>query len=64
LPQTPNPGDNLEIIDAVGTWGTHHLTVTPYSGTKLNGSTSSVHYTTSARLLFVYINSTYGWRQQ
>jgi len=60
---TINAGQTVDIIDATGTWATHNLTVAPYSGDKINGSTSSITYSTPAHLIFVYINSTYGWRQ-
>lgn len=61
FPTSPNMGDTISFIDAVGTFGTNNLTVN-FNGSKFQANTSTVTANASGMSIdFIYYNSTYGW---
>ena len=61
LPASPSVGDEVTIIDGLGTFATNNLTVNP-NGSNLNSSTSNLVLTTSGQsITLVYVNTTRGW---
>jgi hypothetical protein len=62
LPASPAAGDTVEIIDAYGTWSTNAVTALR-NGSNINGAASDLTLNVSGRrVVFIYIDSTQGWR--
>ncbi len=62
LEATPSIGDNIEFVDAQGTFATHTFTATR-NGQKINGATSDLTATTNNEAFkVIFAGGTIGWQ--
>jgi hypothetical protein len=63
LPESPQMGDRISLIDATGSFATNNLTVNP-NGLSIMGQTGKSLLLSSDNITLdlVFYNSTYGWR--
>jgi len=62
LPANPSAGDEIQILDAIGTAGTNNITVASNS-LKINGSVQDALLDVNGvAAVFIYTGATYGWR--
>jgi hypothetical protein len=61
LPATPSAGDQVQVVDYAGTFGTNNLTIDP-NGLNINGTADNVGLATDGiAVTLVYVDATQGW---